>query len=178
MKLNLNSNIDLVDQDPRYMDIIEAYDPNTFKERDSRLFQLPVILDQLQVLDGYVIEAGVWKGTLYSRFQKYFGKDRCIGFDIEKYIDDTSIIYGDFRITKDQHPYPCSLFMNGLGTWNHNRLSKTAGVDYANKNLVMGGYYLDTHYFFNPLIETTGNFEKVTVNNNDLFVIYKKVRNG
>lgn len=175
MTLNLNSSNDLVDQHTRYMDLLEEMDPSTFAERNNRLKHLPNILDQLIFLDGYIVEAGVWKGDLYKIFQKYFGKNRCKGFDIEKYIDDPSIIYGDFRKIKDLHPFKSSVFVNGLGTWKNNKLSKIAGLDYAIKNLIVGGYYFDTHYFFEPVIEKTKLFKKVNIKNNNLFVVYQKV---
>lgn len=174
MKLNLNSNIDLVDQNTRYMDDIEIYDPNTFKERNSRLVNLPEILKRLEFPSGFIVEAGVWKGDVYKILQGYFGKDRCVGFDIEQYIDDPSIIYGDFRLIKDQHNYTSSLFVNGLGTWKNNKSSKQAGVEYANNNVVLGGYYFDTHYFFEPEIEKTDKFKYIETN--QLFVIYQRVK--
>jgi hypothetical protein len=175
MKIDLNSKIDLVDQYTRYMDLLEKYDANTFKERNSKLHLIPAILERLVLPDGYIIEAGVWKGDLYKIFQNYYGKDRCIGFDIEQYINDTSIIYGDFRLIKNKHKYQCSLFVNGLGTWKNNKSSKQAGVDYANENLMLGGYYFDTHYLFEPEIEKTKNFEYIEIN--QLFVVYKKIKN-
>ena len=88
MKLNFKSHKDLVDQNTRYMDILYQEEKELFDRKKTYLGRIPKLLDTLEIPTGYIIEAGVWKGDIYKIFQSYFGKENCIGFDIEKYIDD------------------------------------------------------------------------------------------
>ena len=145
MKLNFDSNIDFVDQNTRYMDILYNEKKELFDNKQQRLNQVVSLLPSLDIPLGYIIEAGVWTGDIYKIFQTYFGKERCIGFDIEQYIDDESLIYGDFRNIHSNYNMDCSLFFNGLGSWRNNYSSKLSGLEYAVTNLVINGYYLDTN---------------------------------
>ena len=86
MKLNFDSNIDFVDQNTRYMDILYNEKKESFDNKQQRLNQVVSLLPSLDIPLGYIIEAGVWTGDIYKIFQTYFGKERCIGFDIEQYI--------------------------------------------------------------------------------------------
>lgn len=174
MKLNFKSSKDFVDQNSRYMDILYQTEKELFDNKKKYLGKINNLLNTLEIPNGYIIEAGVWQGDIYKIFQTYFGHHRCIGFDIEKYINDSSIIYGDFRKIHTQYNFKCSLFFNGLGAWKYNRSSKQSGLDYATKNLVIGGYYLDTNINNDSHTMPPACFDKV-ITDNKFFLVYKKV---
>lgn len=137
---------DIIDQDIRYMDTINK-NPDIKRLFDNWAHwvktNLENILASYAIPKGFIIQAGTWNGDFYNELKKIFGNKRCIGFDIENYIDDPSIIYGDFRKINSSYPFECAVFYNGLGSWDYNKKSKQAGLEYAIKNLVKGGLYLD-----------------------------------
>jgi hypothetical protein len=173
MKLNFKSHKDLVDQNTRYMDILYQEEKELFDRKKTYLGRIPKLLDTLEIPTGYIIEAGVWKGDIYKIFQSYFGKENCIGFDIEKYIDDDSIIYGDFRNIHGNYNTQCSLFFNGLGSWTNNYSSKLSGLEYAINNLVINGYYFDTNIPSDRKPPVTDCLEYQLTN---FFNIYRKIK--
>lgn len=147
MSLDLNSGVDFIDQDIRYMDQLYADNPILF---DHWQFwfeaNLETILNEHTIPEGKVVQAGTWTGAFYRELQRIFGVDRCVGFDIVDYgINDDSVNYADFRDVQanNTHPMDAAVFYNGLGSWQYNTASKQAGLDWALANLVSGGIYID-----------------------------------
>ena len=131
------------------------------------------MLLEYNIPSGKVVQAGTWNGDMYFVLQEIFGKETCIGFDIEKYINDTSIIYGDFRKIYKDYPIPCCIFYNGLGSWKCNKTSKQAGLDYAIKNLVSGGLYLDVIHKDNTILKDIPELEYCNTYDNKLIILKK-----
>lgn len=172
--MNLDGSLDFVDQDPRYMDILVSNKQgeiffNNWTNWVDKHFQNVILT--YNVPFGKVVQAGTWRGAVYFKLQEIFGKDRCIGFDIEKYIDDDTIIYGDFRKISNNYVYECALFYNALGSWKYNFTSKQSGLDYAIKNLVPGGLYIDNENF-EFLIENK-NFDQYKIYDKRMIVMRK-----
>ena len=149
MALDFNSGVDFVDQNTRFMDDL-YYNSESGKAwfdnwQDWLDTNLSTALSNYTIPAGKVVEAGVFDGRLYSLFQSIFGADRCVGFDIVSYFDDTSgtVIYGDIRQIHADHPMDIAVIYSGLGTWEHQKTSKEAGLQYAINNLVTGGLYLE-----------------------------------
>jgi hypothetical protein len=172
--LDYNSDIDFVDQDIRYMDLL-YYD-------DTRLFEnwfiwikenLYNILKTYEISDKKIIQAGTWNGLVYNEFKNIFGSERCVGFDIETYVADDSIIYGDFRKIQHNFNMECSLFYNGLGSWKKNKTSKQAGLDYALRNLVPGGLYLDVTHQDNSILLDIPELKYCNTYDNKLIILRK-----
>jgi hypothetical protein len=147
MPLNFDSDVDFVDQDVRYMDILYAETP-TGLDRWRNWFQsnLPAILAEIPAPEGKVVQAGTWNGDFYNVLINLYGADNCVGFDIAQYIEDDSITYGDFRIVGPQTSIQSAVFYNGMGSWKNNATSKQAGLNWATENLVSGGIYFDVHH--------------------------------
>jgi len=174
MKLDTNSNIDFVDQSTRYMDFLYKEESLIFDKWALWIKEnLETTLSTYTIPTGKVVQAGTWNGDMYFVLQKIFGKDCCIGFDIEQYINDSSIIYGDFRKIYNDHPISCCLFYNGLGSWKCNKTSKQAGLDYAIKNLVSGGLYLDVIHKDNTILKDIPELEYCNTYDNKLIILKK-----
>lgn len=145
MVLNYSSEVEFADQNTAYMnDLVSDYDyvfdiQKAWAEGPS----LNNMLDTLTIPDGKIVEAGIWKKYLYSQLVTRFGS-RAKGYDIHQYTEeDESVVIGDFRTVHADHVEDVAIFINGMGGWDTNTSSKKAGLDYANANLVSGGYYID-----------------------------------
>ena len=151
MALDFNSDVDFVDQNTHYMDELYALDKNRFDNWHIWCIEnLETTLDSYTIPAGKTVMAGTWNGNLYKILQSYSGPENCAGFDIVNYYDDAhqSIVYGDFRDIHANHNQPVAIFYNGLGTWENNKRSKQAGLDYALANLVPNGIYLEPYTAF------------------------------
>ena len=176
-QLDFNNNIDLIDQCSRYMDLlVNNEEGKTYFDQWAMWIgqNLNIILSNYVIPNGKIIQAGTWNGNVYFELQKIFKKERCIGFDIEKYINDDSIIYGDFRKIHKQYPYTCALFYNGLGSWEYNKKSKSAGLEYAIKNLVPGGLYLDVIHGNKSILTDIPQLEFCQIYDDILLILRKK----
>ena len=174
MKLNTTNNIDFVDQHPRYMDLLYKETPVIFDKWAIWIkTNVELILSEYNIPPGNVVQAGTWNGDMYFTLQQIFGKELCKGFDIEKYIDDSSIIYGDFRKIHNDYPIPCCLFYNGLGSWKCNKKSKQAGLEFAVQNLIPGGLYLDVIHGDNNILKNIPQLEYCNTYDNRLIILKK-----
>tara|TARA_B110000977_G_scaffold97441_1_gene128361 strand:- start:552 stop:1073 length:522 start_codon:yes stop_codon:yes gene_type:complete len=144
MPLNFDSDVDFVDQDVRYMDELYSLQTARFDAwKDWVETNLETSLNTYTIPTGNVVQAGTWNGDVYNELKRIYGIDRCVGFDIVEYIEDDTIIHGDFRTIHSANNMDCAIFYNGLGVWEHNATSKQAGLDYAIANLVTNGLYLE-----------------------------------
>lgn len=147
-QLDLNSSIDYVDQNARYMDALNQHPRQIQFFENWTQYVIRAVkhyCSKHTVPNGKIIYAGVWKGEIYRVFQTLY-EGRVIGFDIEKYSNDTDVIYGDFRKISKRHQQACAIFFNGLGHWDRNKKSKQAGLNFAVSNLVEGGLYFDNYH--------------------------------
>lgn len=179
MALDYSSSVEFVDQNISFMNDLTADNPAEFALRKAELIDTTKIEDMLATLTvpetGKICEAGTWKGDVYNKLKTAFGAGRCIGFDCHDYLDtpDASVTIGDFRAIHSEHNQDIALFWNGLGGWDTNTSSKQTGLDYAYRNLVSGGYYIDLLFFEgHPSLSNYSNFSNVTSPSN-LFRIYR-----
>ena len=177
MTLNYSSDVDFIDQSASYMTDVEADNPSAFEARKSEFIDSTKIEDMLDSLTvpatGKICEAGVWKADVYNKLKSTFGAEKCIGFDSYDYLDtpDDSITIGDFRSIHSDHDQDISLFWNNQGGWDTNSSLKLAGLNYAYKNLVSGGYYIDLKFFEgSPSLDSYPNFTDISDN---IFRIYR-----
>ena len=175
--ISWNKNVDIVDDNRYYMNEL-MQDPEAEmtlnKWRDWVEHNLPEILFQYLIPEGKIIQAGVWNGDFYTILKEIFGGDRCIGFDIVKYIEDDSVIYSDFRDLKDEHQFPCALFYNGMGNWLYNKKSKTSGLEYAKRNLVQGGLYLDSIHMDTTILKDVEGLNYMATYDDRLIILRKE----
>lgn len=180
MALNYLSGVEFVDQSTTYMNDLESDYADQFAIKLSWA-QSSALTDMLDLLTvpatGKIVEAGVWKKYLYSQLVTRYST-RVKGYDIHQYYSDadSSVVIGDFRTVHSDHNEDVAIFLNGLGGWDTNTSSKQAGLDYANTNLVSGGYYIDIKYLWDiqaPDMSSYTNLTQVHTDNMD-FIIYQK----
>ena len=144
MSLDFNSSVDFVDQNIRYMDNLYVVDKARLDGwTDWVQSHLSAKLDRYTLPTGKVVMLGTWNGDVYSVFKNKYGAENCKGFDIVEYYADSTTTIGDFRDIHQDHPMDVALIYNAMGTWEHNGLSKEAGLTYSVNNLVDGGYYIE-----------------------------------
>ena len=178
-----NSSVDYVDQNTRYMDILNQH------PRQIQFFEnwTEYVIRSVKhycsnyiIPNGKIIYAGVWKGEIYRVFQTLY-EDRVMGFDIEKYANDTDVIYGDFRKISKRYQQPCAIFFNGLGHWARNKKSKQAGLKFAVDNLVEGGLYFDNYHgtpfkTLHPQLKYIDTYRDKHTNTNSVgIILFKKI---
>jgi hypothetical protein len=152
-KIDLNSDIDLVDQNPRYMEICEKEaEPNSWftTHRKTFIYETDCLNKSLDIIGykgGTVIEAGVYKAFLFDQLCERYGSENCYGFDIYPYVQRPNLIIGDFRQLPSKYNFKTEIFFNSFGPWTTLGSSKRAGLDYAKKNLITGGFYFDFKIF-------------------------------
>ena len=183
MALDYNSDVDFPDQDSAYMNTLEVDYAEEFAARKSWLIDSLLIEYDLDVLsvpsNGKIVEIGIWKGHVYEKLKTKYTAERCIGFDIHDYLnnDDSSVVIGDFRTINSSYDQDVALVYNGCGGWDTNSSSKQAGLDYAYRNLVSGGYYIDLAFFWQephiPDMTQYPDFIDAT-GESDIFKIYRK----
>ena len=178
MALNYLSDVEFADQNTAYMNDLESDYVEVFADQKAFVEgpALNNMLDLLTIPEGKIVEAGVWKRYLFSQLVTRFG-NRAKGYDIHQYTDaDDAIVIGDFRTIHSDHAEDVAVFINGMGGWDTNTSSKQAGLDYANSNLVSGGYYIDSKYLWDiqaPDMSSYTNLTQVHSDNLD-WVIYQK----
>lgn len=157
-RLSWNKKLDVVDEMKDYMNELMQ------NEESDRLFNsylgwlqtnLKNILSTIEYPNGMFVYAGAWNKDFVDVFVNSVKHNNFVAFDIFQYYknDYTKII--DIREISPDHEYnfACSVFYNGLGSWIHNKGSKIAGYEYAKRNLVKGGLYIDNRYFFESNID-------------------------
>lgn len=182
MTLDYTSSVEFVDQDIAYMNVLEVDFTDQFSKRKAYLIdsgRLDNMLNILPVpLNGKIIEAGIWKGHVYSKLKEIFGTDRCLGFDCYDYLNngDTSVVIKDFRNIGFEFEQDVALFFNGMGGWDTNYTSKRAGLDYSYRNLIPGGFYIDNKFLWDiasPDMSFYPDFEEIA--GFEGFIVYRKI---
>lgn len=175
--ISWNKEVDIIDDNLYYMNEL-MQDPvaeeTLNKWKNWVEDNLGKILSQYTIPDGTIIQAGVWNGDFYSVLKDIFGKERCVGFDIVKYIEDDSVIYSDFRDLKDEYQFPCALFYNGMGNWLYNKKSKTSGLEYAKRNLIQGGLYLDSIHMDTTILKDVEGLNYMATYDDKLIILRKE----
>lgn len=178
--ISWNSQIDVVDEKKDYMYEL------MLNEESDRLFgsylewlqnNLKNTLSTIQYPVERFVYAGAWNKDFVEVFVDSVLHTELIAFDIFKYYPNNYTKIIDMREIDDQHEYnySCGVFYNGLGSWIHNRGSKLAGYEYAKRNLVQGGLYIDNRYFFESNVDFNEHDKYFT---KELFVTPKIVIYG
>lgn len=92
---------------------------------------------------GVIMEMGVYKGDSFALLTNLFGADRVRGIELVKYIDEPRILNIDVRSLTSEHDMPLAIAWNDVSNWKGSPRSKMAALNYARKNLVLGGLYID-----------------------------------
>lgn len=110
----------------------------------------PVITSVLPKLGvprhGSILEIGVYKGDSFHLLSQTFGSERVRGIDLCRYIEDPRILNSDVRALKPEHDMPLAVAWNDVSTWKGSPRSKMAAFEYARRNLVVSGLYIDESF--------------------------------
>lgn len=179
-KLSWNDEIDVVDEKIDYMNSLiqeDGYD-NFFHSYLIWLQEnLKDILLPIDYPSDRLIYAGAWNKDFVDVFVDSVRHTELVAFDIFEYYKNNYTKIIDMREIDDRHEYnySCGVFYNGLGSWIHNRGSKLAGYEYAKRNLLKGGLYIDNRFFFESNIDFDDHDKYFT---KELFVTPKVVIYG
>ena len=94
--------------------------------------------------DGFVVELGVWKCGTYDFLINQYGKSRCRGYDIYNYMGRSDIIVKDVRNFYSSDDLPIALGRNHVSSWADSFSSRWAGLKFLTRNLVLGGYLIES----------------------------------
>lgn len=152
-----------------------------------------VILKLKDIPDnGFIIVLGTNKCVSFNLLCEYFGKDRCIGYDIANPTNHPCVRVGNILEVKES--IPISFVHNDIGNYGLTPLAKFYAQQWAANNVVEGGYFLGRNNlnrakipieqfmerlgFLNTnMLALTGVFDLSTVNYRELegHMISKKV---
>ena len=130
---------DLIDRYPRYVTGRDMSPWETTVWAFLQEFVLPLALPE----EGCVLELGTARGINFSRLADHYGLERCVGFDVANYGNHPRVREIDVRTLGREDDFPLALAWNDLSDWEQSPRSKAAGLKFAARNLVPGGYYMD-----------------------------------
>lgn len=91
---------------------------------------------------GKIIELGSYQGKSLRVLNKLFGAERVRGCDIHNYTHNSQITIQDVR-SENFHMDTPALVWSDVSNWTSSPRSKLAAFNWAKKNLVSGGIYID-----------------------------------
>lgn len=100
-------------------------------------------LPQQVPANGKIVELGVFKGESSAVLKSVFGTDRYMGVDLNPYAQIEGVIQADVRELADLGGEKAALVWNDVSTWKGSPRSRLAGLNWAKRNLVKGGVYID-----------------------------------
>ncbi len=157
MALDLNSGVDLVDQDSNYMnelvnlttkfnpemtigDLLNAYHQWAFGQLEENINKLNI------PNDGDIIVLGIYLGHTFNIIKNIFPNRNVIGIDASDYGNPIeNVIYQDVRtlFANNNFDRPVAVLFDGIGSWHFCQQSKSAAFEFASNNIISNGYYID-----------------------------------
>lgn len=116
---------------------IEKYDENywayiMFNEIVLKLKDIPT--------EGYIVVLGTNNCISFDLLCKYFGYDRCIGYDIANPTNHSNVIVKN--ILEVDAEYPIAFCYNDIGNFELTPTAKLYAQQWGAKNVIEGGYFL------------------------------------
>lgn len=131
--------MDKVDLNPRYL---ENANMSAWQNEVDNFFKN--VLFNLDIPKGFIVEFGTFRCVSFNKLIKHFGQDRCFGFDIVNYENHPNVVECDVRTDLKFNLISNMAFAwNDISEWHGSPESKLAILNYTNKKLVPGGYYMD-----------------------------------
>ena len=90
--------------------------------------------------NGYIVVLGTNKCVSFNLLCDYFGKDRCIGYDIANPTNHPCVKIGN--ILEVTESIPISFVHNDIGNFSLTPTAKFYAQQWAAKNVIEGGYFL------------------------------------
>lgn len=104
--------------------------------------QLLNFLNNYELLPGTIIEYGSYQGKMLDYLSKRYPHHEVVGIDIYNINKHSNIIETDIKDFNST--YKLSLALNELIDYSRDLDSKMAGRSHALKNLISGGFYVDS----------------------------------
>jgi len=128
--------------------------------KKARYFQLGKISEQTKTI--WFVFHG------YGMLSQYFIKK------FKNLENNQTYILSISRDLKDEHQFPCALFYNGMGNWLYNKKSKTSGLEYAKRNLIQGGLYLDSIHMDTTILKDVEGLNYMATYDDKLIILRKE----
>lgn len=94
--------------------------------------------------EGLIVELGSYQGRSLEVLNHLFGAHRVRGCDVYAYTKNPQVIVGDVRSPETLAQLSkAALVWNDVSNWKNSPRSKLAAFEWAKKNLVSGGIYID-----------------------------------
>lgn len=138
--------MDKVDDNKRYL---EFSDMSWWQIQIDNFFN-EILFELNDIPEGYIIEFGTFKCVSLNKLIKKYGEARCFGFDIINYINHPNVKETDVRKLNTDYDVPIAIAINDLGNWRTSPESRNAVLDFATRNIVSAGYYVDNRLAFIP----------------------------
>ncbi len=106
----------------------------------------PFLRSRLNVIvpgNGKVVELGVFKGESSKVLKSIFGSERYMGVDLHPYSEIEGVVRADVREMGDLRGERAAFVWNDISTWKGSPRSRLAALNWAKRNLMTGGVYID-----------------------------------
>lgn len=133
--------MDQIDKNPRYLE--DQPESMLRWNRFTHPFLKQVVFN-LTLPEGMVVELGTYRCARFDLLCQHYGADRCLGFDIINYSSHPRVIECDIRSIPEPYQVARAFVWNEARDWTSSPESKMAALEYAKRNLVPGGYYMET----------------------------------
>ncbi len=157
MALNLDSNIDLIDQNNNYMNEFVNLTTNFDSEKTIKdilnewqqwsSLNLETAINKLNVPNqGDIIVSGIYLGHTFNIIKNMFPNRNVIGIDANDYGNPIkNVIYQDVRklFANNNFNRPVAILFDEIGSWHFCTQSKSAVFEFASNNVISNGYYID-----------------------------------
>ena len=161
---------DLIDQDSNYL--LSFPEGRVQQQRFCHEFLKPKVFP-INLPSGYIVELGAWDGGTLDYLSSYYGKTRCIGYDVVNYSNRQDLIIKDVRNISSRDFRKIALGRNHVSSWHSSFYSRLAGLKYLASNLEVGGYLIEDTTRRIPKNIVLYGFEQILEHGNA--ALFKKV---
>tara|TARA_R100000008_G_scaffold86872_1_gene82240 strand:+ start:2943 stop:3521 length:579 start_codon:yes stop_codon:yes gene_type:complete len=92
--------------------------------------------------DGYIVLLGTNRCVSFNLLCEFFGKERCVGFDISNPTNHSRVTIKDCNLLSPLDDIPIAFCHNDLGSFPTTPQLKIRGQKWAARNIIKGGYFL------------------------------------
>jgi hypothetical protein len=135
----------------------ELLDGWPLNERDENYyvnkFYEEIIFDLPLPDEGKILVLGTHNCVSFDKLCKYFGYDRCIGYDLFNPKKHPSVIIKDCEELSDADNLDLAFCHNDIGSFWKTPELKLHCQEWAAKNIIKGGYFLGNNNYNRPRIE-------------------------
>jgi hypothetical protein len=129
---------EMMDKNPNYLD------GQSFAQWHNEVHpylktQLPKVIPP----NGKIVELGVFKGESSEILKNIFGQERYMGVDLHPQCQIEGVQQADVRELADLRDGKAAFVWNDICSWKGSPRSRLSALNWAKRNLVSGGIYMD-----------------------------------